>query len=175
MKINLIVAMDLACGIGKDNSLLWRLPADMDFFKKTTTGKTVVMGHKTFESIPEKFRPLPNRENVIITTDKKYKAKGCSIYHSIIGAIKQMEKTQKEIFIIGGGEVYKTFLELGMVDTMYITSVDSVFRADVKFPTIELDEWETESIMKHEKDEKHEYSFEIMKFTNKIRAKLHGK
>ena len=83
MKTALIVAMDNKRGIGKNNDLMWHLPEDMKFFKNSTKGHVVVMGRKNFESIPEKYRPLPGRENVIITRNESYKAEGCQVIHSL--------------------------------------------------------------------------------------------
>ena len=82
MKVALIVAMDQEQGIGKNNDLMWHLPVDMKFFKETTNGHIVVMGRKNFDSIPERFRPLSNRENVILTHNATFQAEGCLVFHS---------------------------------------------------------------------------------------------
>jgi len=82
MKVSLIVAIDLEGGIGKNNDLMWHLPSDMKFFKETTKNQIVVMGRKNFDSIPEKYRPLPNRLNVILTRNKNFTADNCLVYHS---------------------------------------------------------------------------------------------
>src|SRR5690606_20614266 len=103
MKVGLIVAMDSKNGIGKNNDLMWHLPNDMKFFKETTTGHIVVMGRKNFESIPEKFRPLPNRENVVLTRNVDYTAEGVKVFHSLREVITFYEnEDNRTVFIIGG-------------------------------------------------------------------------
>ena len=117
--------MDEKRGIGKDNGLLWHLPEDMKFFKNTTTDNIVVMGRKNYESIPEKYRPLPHRENVILTRNKDYKAEGCLVFHSFEDILDHYsDEEEKTMFIIGGGEIYKLALEKDIVDEMYITKVE---------------------------------------------------
>ena len=109
--------MDANRGIGKDNGLLWHLPADMKFFKESTLDNIVVMGRKNFESIPEKYRPLSRRENVILTRNKNYKAEGCLVFNSIKVLLKHYEnEEERTMFIIGGGEIYKQFLDKELVD-----------------------------------------------------------
>ena len=88
MKVSLIVAMDLERGIGKNNDLMWRLPEDIQFFKKTTLGHIVVMGRKNYDSIPEKYRPLINRENAILTRNVDFKAEGCIVFNSMKACLK---------------------------------------------------------------------------------------
>jgi len=120
MKVSLIVAVANNGVIGKDNDLIWHLPNDMKFFKQTTTAHHVIMGRKNFESIPERFRPLPNRTNVIITRNSDYKAEGCVVVNSVEQALevaKQNGDTQP--FIIGGGQIYKLALENNLVDKIY--------------------------------------------------------
>ena len=126
MEVSLIVAVATNGAIGKNNQLLWHLPADMQYFKKTTLGHTVVTGRKNFESIPEKFRPLPNRTNIILTRRKDYFAEGCFIAHSLEEAIffaKQRNET--ECFIIGGGEVYNEAMRKKICTKLYITYVET--------------------------------------------------
>ena len=100
--------MDANRGIGKNNDLMWHLPNDMKFFKEKTTDNIVVMGRKNYESIPEKYRPLPNRENVILTRNKDFKAEGCIVLHSFDELLQHYENEEdRTMFIIGGGEIYK--------------------------------------------------------------------
>jgi len=168
MKIALIVAMDRERGIGKNNNLMWDLPADMKFFKETTQGHIVVMGRKNFDSIPEKYRPLPHRENVILTRNTDFEAEDCVVLHSIQEC---MEKYQKEhnrkMFIIGGGEIYKLALEADIVTEMYITHVNHSYGADTFFPEFDLHDWSVETIYSRKRDHKHEASFSILKYTQK--------
>lgn len=160
MKVKLIVAMDQERGIGKNNDLMWHLPADMKFFKETTTGHIVVLGRKNWESIPERFRPLPNRENVVLTRNKAFKDEGAVVFHSLEEALMAYQNEDERIvFIIGGGEIYRQSLELGIVDEMYITHVDHTFEADTFFPAINENDWSGELLFKFEKDERNPYSF----------------
>lgn len=165
MKVALIVAMDLERGIGRNNDLMWHLPKDMRFFKETTTGHIVVMGRKNFESIPEKYRPLPNRENVVLTRNTSYEAENCQIFHSLADCLAfYQNEEERTVFIIGGGEIYKQSLDFNCIDEMYITHVNSTFGADTFFPLFDLKQWKATTIQQHEKDEKHEASFTIIKY-----------
>ncbi len=160
--------MDRNRGIGKDNDLMWHLPADMKFFKETTTGHIVVMGRKNYESIPEKYRPLPNRENVILTRNKSFVAKGCLIAHSMeecLGLFSANE--ERTMFIIGGGEIYKQALEMEIIDEMLITHVNKSYNADTFFPDFNLENWRIETVLTKEKDERNEASFSVIKYTKK--------
>lgn len=168
MKIALIVAMDLDRGIGKNNDLMWHLPVDMKFFKETTSGNIVVLGRKNFESIPEKFRPLPNRENAILTRNKSYEAPGCEVFYSLEACLEHYQhETERTVFIIGGGQIYQQALELNCVDEMYITHVNKSFGADTFFPAFDLKDWDVESVLVHEKDDRHEASFKVLKYTKR--------
>jgi len=135
--ISIIVAIAQNHAIGKDNQLLWHIPADLKRFKKLTTGHTIVMGKRTFESLPT--RPLPNRRSVVITDIPGEEIKGCTMAYSIDEAIAKMDE-DKENFIIGGGSVYRQFLPLA--DQLYLTIVTKNYEADT-FLEIDLKEWET--------------------------------
>ena len=141
--INLIVACDEAGGIGYKGNLPWHFPGDLKRFKELTTGNVVVMGRKTWESLPTK--PLPNRENFVLSRTIKRTADiaGCNanVWMGMIGgglldSIQYMQSMfpDKEIFIIGGGEIYKQALELGLVDRVYYTQVKGKYKADTYFP-----------------------------------------
>lgn len=165
MKVALIVAMDREGGIGKNNDLMWQLPADMRFFKTTTTGHIVVLGRKNYESIPERFRPLPERENAVLTRNTAYEAPGCKVFYSLEACLKHYEQeTERTVFIIGGGEIYKQALDAGVVDELYITHVDNVYDADTFFPKLALTDWKATTIQLQQPDEKHEAGFEIIKY-----------
>jgi dihydrofolate reductase len=169
MNIAIIVAMDANRGIGKNNDLMWHLPADMKFFKDKTTDNIVVMGRKNYESIPEKYRPLPNRENVILTRNKDFKAEGCIVLHSIEEVLKHYENEEdRTMFIIGGGEIYKEALKKDIVDEMYITKVNKSYDADTFFPEINLREWRRSKIATVPKDAKHEAEFDIWKYESQV-------
>ncbi len=162
MKIIIIAALAENRGIGKDNNLLWHLPADMKFFKEQTTGHVIITGRKNYESIPEKFRPLPDRINIVVTRDKNYVAPGAIIVHTIEEGIKMaQDKNAEKCFIIGGGQIYKEVLEKNMAHEMIITRVDANLEADTFFPEIHEDKWEKTFINTINSDEKNKFG---MKF-----------
>lgn len=128
MAISMIAAIGKNNEIGKNNDLIWHFSEDMKFFKKTTTGKTVVMGRKTFESLPH---ALPNRRNIVITTNADYVAEGAEIATSVEQAIKMTR--DEEVFVIGGGKIYAKFLPVA--ETLYVTEIDAKCPdADAYFP-----------------------------------------
>ena len=166
MKVSLIVAMDKNRGIGKNNDLMWHLPNDMRFFKETTAHQIVVMGRKNYDSIPEKYRPLPNRKNVILTRNSDYKAEECDIFNSLDDALgAHTNETEKTIFIIGGGQIYTLALAQGVVDEMFITHIDGDYDADTFFPEFDKSKWRKELVLKQEIDDRHENSFEVFRYT----------
>jgi dihydrofolate reductase len=134
--ISIIVAIAQNNAIGKDNQLLWHIPQDLKRFKALTTGHTIVMGKRTFESLP--VRPLPNRRSVVITDIKGEKIDGCEMAYSISEAIDLMEDG-RENFVIGGGMVYKQFMPLA--HKLYLTIVHKDFEADTFYPEIDFSEW----------------------------------
>src|SRR5690606_9113679 len=140
MTVTIVAAVAENNAIGKDNDLIWSLPDDMEFFKEKTRGKPVIMGRKNYESIPEKYRPLPGRENIVITRKKDFHAPKCKVVHSIEEAIDHC-KGQEEICVIGGGEIYKLALEKNVIDIMYITEIHASFEADAFFPEFDKSEW----------------------------------
>ena len=163
MIISIIVAISKNQVIGKNNQLIWHLPKDMKFFMDTTMDTVVIMGRKNYESIPKKYRPLKNRKNIIITRNKTYKAEGCTIVNSIDESLKVVNNIEnKEIFVIGGGEIYKKFLEKGLIDRMYITHIDQYFDGDTFFPEINYESWKSFEIHDHTKDEVNPHDFKIM-------------
>ena len=124
MKVALIVAMDLDRGIGKNNDLMWNLPNDMKFFKESTQGQIVVMGRKNYDSIPDRFRPLPNRENVVLTRNTSFTAEGCQVFNSLDTCLDHYKDEQERtVFIIGGGEIYRLALEANAVENAIYTVV----------------------------------------------------
>lgn len=154
--ISLIVAVGDDNVIGKDNALIWHLPADMKFFKEKTTGHCIITGRKNYESIPEKFRPLPNRTNIVITRQKDYHAPGAIIVHSLEDAIEKAEKTgDDEIFIIGGAEIFRQCLRYA--DRIYLTVIHHSFEGDVFFPEINASEWKEVQRLPGPVDEKNKY------------------
>ena len=153
--ISIIVAFDKNLAIGKDNKLCWRQSADLKRFKQLTTGKTVVMGRKTYESIG---KPLPNRNNIVMTRSN-IEIENCKVVNSIDDVLK----IKDDVFIIGGGEIYKQFLHLS--NKLYVTEIDVEIEADAYFPEFDSD-WRIESVDSHLKDDKNEYNY---KFINYVR------
>ncbi len=155
MKLAIIVATDLNNAIGKNNQLLWHLPADLKFFKATTLGSPVIMGRKTFESIG---RLLPGRKNIVITRSKKFVAEGAFIAASLNQAFEMAG--DGKAFIIGGAEIYKQALP--HVHVLYRTVVKETFDADTFFPEIKPEEFKLVWEECHNADEKnkHDYCFQ---------------
>ncbi|GBU06819.1 dihydrofolate reductase [Bacteroidales bacterium] len=134
--LSTIVAIGKNNEIGYKNDLLWRLPKDLKRFKEITTGHSILMGRKTYESLPK--GALPNRKNIILTRDARYIAENCTVYTSLHDMIK--EENEDEIFIIGGGEIYK--LTLPLSNKLYLTTVEASFEnADTFFPAIDFSQW----------------------------------
>jgi len=165
MKLALIVAFDQNFGIGKDNDLMWHLPHDMAFFKETTKDQIVVMGRKNFESIPPKFRPLPHRENVIITRNKEFHTPSCLVFNDLQKAISHFQNDPRTLFIIGGGEIYSLAMKTLVLDTLYITKVHHVFDADTFFPSFDESQWKITTLFEQPIDEKHSHGFTVYRYT----------
>ena len=164
MKVSLIVAAAINGVIGKDNDLIWHLPKDMKFFKETTLGHHVIMGRKNFESIPHKYRPLPNRTNVVITRQSNYQAEGCIVVNSIESALEiAKENGDKEPFIIGGGQIYKLAFEANLVDKIYLTKVHHAYEGDTFFPELGND-WKEIERIDCKSDEKHAHAYSFLTF-----------
>ena len=133
--MNIIVAVDKNWAIGKENKLLVSIPADMKFFRSTTTGKVVVMGRKTLESFPNGL-PLKNRTNIVLTKDKNYKVKDAIIVHSIEEALEELKKyASEDVYVIGGDSIYAQMLPY--CDTAHVTKIDFGYEADAWFPNLD--------------------------------------
>jgi dihydrofolate reductase len=166
MKISIIVAVGANNAIGKNNALIWHLPADMKFFKEKTTGHCIITGRKNYESIPDKFRPLTNRTNIVITRQKDYKAPGAIVTSSLEAALEKAKQTgDEEIFIIGGGDIFRQSLHLA--DTIYLTKIEETFDADVFFPELDLNEWKEVASVKGVQDEKNKYDYTFYTYKRK--------
>lgn len=166
MKIIAIAAIALNRGIGKENDLPWSLPDDMKFFQRKTSGKTVIMGRKNYESIPHKFRPLPNRKNIVVTRNKAYKAPGCEVVSSLHEAIS-ICSNETEVYIIGGGQIYSEAMSSKVLNEMYLTEIQTEIDADVFFPKFDESEWNIEILEEHPTDDRHKYAFIIKHLTLK--------
>ena len=165
MITSIIVAVSENNVIGKDNGLIWHLPDDLNYFKEKTLGHHILMGRKNYLSIPEKYRPLAKRINLILTRNKNFKAPGCITVNDIEDAKRQVEHTDEdEFFIIGGGEIYNLALQKNMVDRLYITKIHHTFEGDTFFPEIDNKKWKKVSESYHDKNAKHQYAFSFCVF-----------
>lgn len=138
MMISLIAAMTKDRVIGQGNRIPWHLPEDFKYFKKTTLGKPIVMGRKTFESA-SMGKPLPGRQNIVLTRDKNWQAEGCDVVHSVEEALNVAQK-KEEIMIIGGTKIYEAFLP--KATRLYLSLVEGDYQGDIFFPEIKEEEWE---------------------------------
>lgn len=138
-EIILIVAVARNRVIGKDNRLLWNIPEDMAHFKRLTAGHAVLMGRKTWESLPERFRPLPGRRNIVISRQRDYNAPGAELAHALTDGIALAADAEK-LFVIGGAEIYEQAMALA--DRLEITEVDLAPDGDAWFPEIAAAEWQ---------------------------------
>jgi len=163
--ITVIAAIAKNNALGKDNDLIWHLPADLKRFKKVTSGHHIIMGRNTFESIG---RPLPNRTTVIVTRNKNYEQAGCKIAHSITAAL-EIAKEDTEIYIIGGAQIYAEVLATHAADQLDITQVHHTFDADVFFPTIDATIWEETAREDCKADEKNKYDYSFITYKKRIR------
>lgn len=162
--ISIIVAAGENNVIGRDNKLPWRMPADTKYFKSTTKGNVVVMGRKTFESLG---KPLPDRVNIVISRRKDFNAEGIIVAESLTEALKKAgEHAGKDIFIIGGGEIYRQSLVL--TDRVHLTRIHATFEGDTFFPELTADKWRILSREDHQPDDRnpHAYSFIIYERIN---------
>lgn len=163
MIISQIVAVAENGVIGRENDLPWHLPDDMEYFKTTTRGHHVLMGRKNFYSIPHKFRPLPGRPNIVVSRNKDLQIDGVTIVNSIEDGINiAREAGEEELFIIGGGEIFRQAMDL--CDRLYITQIHGTFDGDVFYPDIDNKSWEETSRVPHPGDDRHKYSFDFVIF-----------
>jgi dihydrofolate reductase len=156
--ITLIAAIAHDNALGKDNDLIWHLPADLKRFKSTTSGHHIIMGRNTYESIG---KPLPNRTSVIITRNPDYTAEGCIVVNSLEEAI-EVAKDDASPFIIGGAQIYTEAIEIA--DKLDITEVHQEFEADVFFPEIDVKLWQETSREKFSSDEKNKYDYSFITY-----------
>ena len=156
MRLSSIVAMDKNRLIGVNGRLPWHLPDDMKWFREQTLGKPVIMGRKTFESIPDRFRPLPGRHNIVLTRRRDYEAEGTTVVHTIEAALTAAGD-EAEGVVIGGAELYAQLLP--RTDRLYLTRIDAEFVGDVYFPEIDPDDWQETYRQEHLADDRHDYAF----------------
>jgi dihydrofolate reductase len=156
MTLSLIVAVSRNNVIGSEGGLPWHLPDDLRHFKRLTTGKPVIMGRRTFESIG---RPLPDRRNIVMTRQTDYPAKGCEVVSSVDEALELVRGTE-EVMIIGGGQVYRDFLP--HADRIYLTRVQADVEGDTHFPEIDGAGWQLVKSEHHAADDRHAYEFDLL-------------
>ena len=162
-QLSIIVAIADNNAIGKDNQLLWHLSEDLKRFKQLTTNHTIVMGKKTFDSLP--IKPLPNRRSIVITDDLNEKIEGCLMAYSIEDAVNKCDETQGN-FIIGGGSIYKQFMPIA--NKLYLTKVHKDFDADTFYPKIDFSEWEIVESQENLFDEKSELNYSYLIYNRKF-------
>lgn len=161
MTLSIIVAAAENNIIGGDNKLLWHLPNDMKWFKSITTGNTVIMGRKTYQSIG---RPLPNRRNIVVSRNTGLQLDGCEVAHSIEEAL-QLAASDYNVFVMGGGEIYKQVWN--KAEKIYLTRVHTEKEGDTLIPAICPEEWKEESRDSHSADEKHPYGYTFFIYNRK--------
>lgn len=155
-----VYARDKQYGIGKDNDMPWHLPADLKHFKNTTTGQTIVMGRKTFESMNG---PLPNRRNVVLTRNETFSAPDTEVVYSIDEIVK--ESKEQDIYVIGGTEIFKLFWD--ECDKQIVTVIDHVFDADTFIPALDKETWDLVEAIQGTMDEKNRYPHEYRTYVRK--------
>ena len=165
MIISLIAAVAENGIIGGNNTLPWHLPLDMRFFMKTTEGHCIITGRRNYESIPEKFRPLKNRTNIVVTRQQNYALETGEL--KVVGSLQEgievaRRAMEQELFIIGGGEVYRQAMSLA--DRLYITEIKHQFEGDTYFPSFDRSEWQETSriICGADTDNAHDMHFVVM-------------
>jgi dihydrofolate reductase len=166
-RVSLICAVARNGVIGRDNKLLWRLKSDLRHFRALTTGKPVIMGRKTFESIGH---PLPNRDNIVVTRDKAFAANGIIAAHSLEEAFRKAEECalsrgSAEIMVAGGADIYAQTMELAQ--TLHITEVDLEPEGDTAFPTIDRAIWRETSRKPHPKGPDDEAAFAFVAYSRR--------
>lgn len=156
-RISLIAAVARNGVIGRDNELPWRLPDDLKHFKRLTSGHTIVMGRRTWESIGA--RPLPNRQHIVISRDRGYEAPGASVAGSLEEALK-LAADEAEVFIIGGQQIYE--LAMPLADRLYLTEVEADVPGDALFPALDRSRWQVVEETTHEADDRHAHAFRFV-------------
>jgi dihydrofolate reductase len=161
--IQIIAAIGLNNELGKDNDLLWHIPEDLKQFKKITSGHTVIMGRKTFNSINNK--PLPNRRNIVITSDATLNFPGIEVAHSVEEAIEHI-KPKEKVFILGGATIYRQFLPVTV--KIYLTRVYKAYEADTFFPEVNWSDWQEVEKREVKNDEKAGVDYTFFTYERKL-------
>jgi dihydrofolate reductase len=149
--------------IGRDSDLPWHLPDDLKYFQRVTRGHHVITGRKNYETIPEKYRPLKDRVNVVVTRNAAYEAPGAVVLGSLEEALEQAATNgETEAFVIGGGQIYREALQKGLVDRLYLTLVHADVEGDTHFPLLDPADWTEHSREQHPADERHAHAFSFV-------------
>lgn len=162
MKFTIVAAISSNNVLGKDNRLLWKLSDDMKMFRALTTGNTVIMGRKTFESLG---KALPNRTNIVISRNNSFYAENCTVVSSLDNAIIEAQKLRQNTFIIGGGEIYKQTID--NASELIITHVNCEINGDTFFPEISGQFWEKKESNHYLQNDKNEFDFDVVKYVRK--------
>ncbi|SEN44801.1 dihydrofolate reductase [Amphibacillus marinus] len=157
--ITMIAAHDQNRLIGKGDWMPWHIPNDLGYFKAKTLGKTIVMGRKTLETFG---KPLPKRENIILTRDHSYQIDDCKVFHDFETLLTLLQNDNQEVFIIGGGEIYELFLPYA--NRLYITQIENTFEGDTYFPAYDLTNWKLISKEKGLKNEDNPYDYYFLQY-----------
>jgi dihydrofolate reductase len=164
--ISIIVAVAKNRVIGKEGDIPWKLSDDLRHFAKITKGHTVIMGRKTYESVIRRLGcALPERKNIVITSQGDFQAPGCMILHSFEEAMRWFSNNNEEMFVIGGSEIYKQFLP--HADKLYVTEVNCECAGDAFFPPFEQKEWEMRSADHRNKDKRNSYDYSFLEYVRK--------
>ncbi len=155
-QIAYVVAIDDNGLIGRENDLPWHLPDDLRWFRDRTMGKPCIMGRKTYESLPDRYRPLPGRLNIVVTRNTAYEAPGAVVVHSFDEALRAAGDAE-EIIVAGGADLFNAFMSL--VDRLYLTRVHGAAEGDVYFPDYDPAQWREIYRQEHPADERHDYAF----------------
>ena len=158
-KISYVVAMDRNRLIGTGDGLPWRLPDEMRRFKEITMGHPVLIGRKTYETIPQKFRPLEGRMNIVLTRQEAYEAPGCLVVNSLEEALSAVSADQ-ELMVIGGAQLFEELMPV--VDRLYLTEIDGEYTGDVYFPEYDGNDWQEISRETHPRDDRHDSPFTFL-------------
>ncbi len=154
--------------IGRDGDLPWHLPDDLKYFQRITTGHHVITGRKNYESIPDKYRPLKDRVNIVVTRNTDYEAPGALVVGSLNAGLEIAHlANESEAFIIGGGQIYREALTMRLVDRLYLTIVHADVEGDTHFPKLDADEWEEVQRIKCEPDARHLFAFSYVTLVRK--------
>lgn len=167
MIISLIAARSRNGVIGKNNDLPWRLPDDMKYFMTTTRGHHAIMGRKNYDSLPDAFKPLPNRTNIVVTRQSNFDAPGCIVVHSLEQALKMAKDSgEQETFVIGGAEIYA--LALPQAHKLYLTEIAADVEGDTYFPAFNPQHWVETSRKHHAADERHPFAFDFVVYERRV-------